>query len=137
MDPFDHPRFQNNPIAFFFEQYILDVIGELGYKQRQILDELNLNDLFNARAAHWRAVVEEKLRLSETFQIAILDKWYRCVDEAEGKELEPNMEEFIRKFGDSFFSQHSDVDVWADASALEAARERIKLSKMNQKTETI
>lgn len=129
MDLFEHPRYQDKPVLLFFEMFVLDVIGELEYKQRKILDDLNLKKVFGAETSHWRDVLLEVLHLSSTIQIAILDEWYKKIDALERENQIADAREFAKDFADAYFDDHSTIDVWPDEESLEAAKVRIKKSQ--------
>jgi hypothetical protein len=120
-----HPRYGKNPIALFFEAYILSVIRYLPEEWDKQIQAMDIGSRLQTKATAWREVVKEALHLSETIDVSILDLWYRnrAILEQRGYTYEPK--EFARDFVDQYNTKNSRVDVWP-AGALEAARARIK-----------
>ena len=79
-NPLEQPRYKQNPIYLFFESFVLDTIGYLPRERSTGIQSMNLQKVFKTRAVEWHAVLREKLHLSETIDIAILDLWYRNQD---------------------------------------------------------
>lgn len=109
------------PMDFFFEFRVMEIIGALPEPTVSAIDSLGA-DVFED--SDWRTAVCEDLELSETFDIAVLDLWYRNVDilAARGEDYHPW--EFARDFEDQYFADDSLVDVWPDG-ALDEAKARI------------
>lgn len=128
----DHPRYGENPIYLFFEDYILDVMGELPPEKSEKYQEMNLQSVFNAESSEWKEVIQETLNLSDTIEIAILDLWYRNreIGRKEGMEYEPR--QFAIDFTDHYMKDDSKVDVWED-DALQLAKERIVRHELENK----
>lgn len=121
----DPQRYKANPSYVFFENYILDVLGQLPAEKAAKIQAMNLQRVFGTQAQEWHAVLREALHLSPTLDIAILDLWYRKQDQAvkQGATLEPAA--FARDFTDAYMQDGSQVDVWTPA-ALEAAKARVQ-----------
>lgn len=109
------------PMDFLFEFYVMDVIGELPAETRAALDQLG-TEVVNT--PDWRSMVREDLHLSETFDIAALDLWYRNSDSLREQGESYHPWEFAIELADQYFADDSHVDVWPEG-ALEQAKERI------------
>ncbi len=117
-------RYAKAPFNIFFEGYVLDVIGELPESEDVKFERLGLQKVLGTQAHAWREVVREAQHLSETFDIAVLDLWFRNRENAarEGQELEPRL--FAQLFVDNYLEPDSQVDAWPPG-ALDAAHARI------------
>lgn len=118
------PRYRHSPVDFFFEQYILDVVGELPVARSHEIQAMNLQKIFKTRSNDWRHSVRDVLHLSETIDIAILDLWYRNQDIARAQRVKYAPQQFAMDFVDEYMKDGSRVDVWAPG-ALVAAKARI------------
>jgi hypothetical protein len=120
-------RYKDNPINIFFEDLILDVLGQLPAERSSVVQALNLQKVFSTQESEWKAVIRETLHLSETFDIAVLDLWIRnrehYAETAEGYRA------FAQNFADMYMVDDSRVDVWPDG-ALSAAKDRIRKFKI-------
>lgn len=126
--PLSNPRYSKNPIAFFFESYILDVIGHLPPDRSDKIQSMNLQKIFKTEAREWREVVRETLHLSNTVNVAILDLWYTNQDLAAQRRVEYAPQAFAQDFTDEYQKDGSKVDVWP-RGALAAAQARIATRK--------
>jgi hypothetical protein len=122
--PFELPRYRQDPIYFFFESYILDVIGHLPRERSEGVQSMPLHQIFKTKSTEWRSVLRETLHLSQTVDVAILDLWYRNQDIAKAQGVEFTPEQFAMDFADEYMKDESQVDVWPPG-ALEAAKQRI------------
>lgn len=124
MSDTDTERYEEAPIKRFVDIYVMAVIGALPAEIRLKMDRLDLQSVFKTKASEWRQVLRETLALSETFDTAILDLWFRWTDAAlaQGKDYPP--EQFAAGFTDNYFAEDSKIDVWLPG-ALEAAHARI------------
>ena len=118
------PRYRASPVDFFFEQYILDVLGELPVARSHEIQAMNMQKIFKTRSNDWRHSVSEVLHLSETIDIAILDLWYRNANIAHAQRTKYAAQQFAMDFVDEYMKDGSRVDVWAPG-ALAAAKARI------------
>jgi hypothetical protein len=118
------PRYRASPVDFFFEQYILDVLGELPAARSHEIQAMNLQKIFKTRSNDWHDSVRETLHLSGTINIAILDLWYRNQDIARTKKVKYPPQQFAMDFVDEYMKDGSQVDVWGPG-ALVAAKARI------------
>lgn len=117
-------RYKVAPIKRFVDTYVLDVVGALSPEASSAMGHVDLQRIFNTMAADWRGALRETLDLSETFDIAILDLWYRWVDATAAEGRTPSPQEFAAGFTDNYFVEGSKIDVWTPES-LEAAKARI------------
>lgn len=124
MSQLEQPRYKQNPVYIFFENYILDVVGHLPRERAERIQSMNLQKVFKTNAVEWRAVIRETLHLSPTIDIAILDLWYRNREIARSQGIEYAPEQFAANFTDEYMKEGSQVDVWPPG-ALEAAQKRI------------
>lgn len=115
-------RYKQSPINIFFEDLILDVLGQLSAERSSAAQEMNLQKVFSTRASEWKAVIRETLHLSETFDIAVLDLWIR--NREHYNESSEGYRAFAQDFADKYMADGSKVDVWPDG-ALAAAKARI------------
>jgi len=118
------PRYAADPIAILFENYILDVLGQLPTETSDQIQSLNLQKVFNTEAAEWRDVIRETLHLSPTIEIAILDLWYANQEIARQRQVEYTPMAFAQDFNDQYQKEGSKVDVWTPET-LEAAKARV------------
>jgi hypothetical protein len=126
--PLSNPRYSKNPMAFFLESYVLDVIGHLPPDRSEAIQSMNLQKVFKTEAREWRAVIRETLQLSNTVNVAILDLWYTNQDIAAQRKVEYTPLAFAQDFTDEYQKDGSKVDVWP-AGALAAAQARISARK--------
>jgi hypothetical protein len=106
------------------EIFVLDVIGRLSPEKRKAIQELNIKKIFSTRADHWKPALREVLKLSNTLETAILDRWTRLLADNNDSEATIQPESFAKEFTDDYFKQGSQIDVW-EAGALELAKDRI------------
>jgi len=131
MDLLQDPRYKDAPVYLFFEKYILDVIGHLPPEKIEILNQINLQNIFATKAEPWKAVVKEVLQLSSTIDIAILYQWYKYMDRANENGTPIDSNTFSQNFVDEYFTKDSDVDVWTEESLLKA-KQYIQNSKIKE-----
>jgi hypothetical protein len=119
-----HPRYGKDPMALFFEGYVLGVLGYLPPDRDKAFQTMELGHRLKTKATEWREVVKESLHLSETIDIAILDLWFRnsAISEKQGHLYDP--QSFAQDFVDQYNAPDSRVDIWPEG-ALEAAKQRI------------
>ena len=120
---FDLPRYKENPVYLFFEDFVLDAIGKLPEDRIEKIQAMNLQNVFNVEASDWREAVRKVLNLSDTIEIAALDLWIRnrenYYDNEEGHRA------YAQDFTDKYIEGDSQVDVWPEG-ALDAAKSRIE-----------
>lgn len=126
--PLSNPRYAKNPVAFFFESYILNVIGHLPPDRSDKIQSMNLQKVFKTEAREWKEVVRETLHLSKTIDVAILDLWYTNQDLAAQRKVEYTPLAFAQDFTDQYEKDGSKVDVWPPG-ALAAAQSRVAARK--------
>lgn len=66
------PRYRDNPVYFFVEQLVIDTIEGIPPELQEWIAQIVRTDV-----SHWRDRIKEVSTLSETFEIAVLDLWYR------------------------------------------------------------
>lgn len=115
---------QKRPLDFFFEFYVMEVIGQLPPETIAALDSFSNEypDIFET--GDWRSEVRSGFELSDTIDIAILDLWYRNSEIALQRGTVYHPWHYAINFADNYFADGSQVDVWP-GDALEAAKERI------------
>jgi hypothetical protein len=119
-DVFTLPRYRDNPEVLFIEMYVHDVVAPLPPEfVTWIAERLGCTE------ETWRECIQSASRLSTTFDIAVLDLWYRNAEIArsQGSELTPL--EFSRMLTDNYMAPGTQIDVW-EPGAFDAAVERIK-----------
>ncbi len=126
--PLSNPRYAKDPIAFYFESYILTVIGHLPPDRSDKIQSMNLQKVFRTEAREWKEVVRETLHLSKTVDIAILDLWYTNQELAAQRQVEYTPLAFAQDFNDKYQKAGSKVDVWSPGT-LAAAQARIAARK--------
>jgi len=124
MNVFAQPHYKNNPVYLFFENYILDVIGQLPPEKSRSIQTMNLQKVLKTKATEWHESLRETLDLSSTIDIAILDLWYQNQDIAHAKGVDYPAQQFAVNFTDEYITDGNQVDVWRPG-ALEAAKKRI------------
>jgi len=120
MDLLEDPRYKDTPVYLFFEKYILNVIGQLTADKQDILQNINLQEIFATRSSNWRDVVCEVLHLSSTIDIAIMYQWYLYLEQTHNNNDEIDAQAFSQKFVDAYFLDNSQIDVWTEESLLKA-----------------
>jgi hypothetical protein len=114
-----HPRYKDNPIYYFVERLVFDTIESL---PQELQDEIA--QTIRADTKGWRGTVKELATLSETFEVAVLDLWYRNSKIAADRGEILSSHDFAQFFVDNYFLDDSQIDVWGPG-ALEAAKARI------------
>jgi len=121
MDLLQDARYKDAPVYLFFEKYILDVIGYLPVEKREILEKMNLQEIFKTYArTNWREVLGEVLQFSNTIDIAILNHWYLYVQNANENGHEIDATCFCKQFVDEYFADSSTIDLWTEDSLTKA-----------------
>jgi hypothetical protein len=128
MDILDHPRYKEKPILLFFEKYIEDLIGQLPSEKSDIIQSLNLNKVFSTEATQWQEVIRESLKLSDTLDFAILDRWLQLQEENDPTPAK----DFATAFVDEYFAPDSQIDIWTEESFCDAV-ERIERHYQGEK----
>jgi hypothetical protein len=125
-DIFALPRYRENPEVLFIELYVTDTVSPLpDFAVEWIADRLRCT------RDNWRDVIRKASRLSETFDIAVLDLWYRnsAIALAQGFELDPR--DYAKMFADNWYAPNSQIDVWGPG-ALEDAIERVEAAQARE-----
>jgi len=132
MDLLQDPRYKDTPVYLFFEKYILNVIGCLHTDKQDILQNINLQEVFNTQSSNWRDVVREVLHLSSTINLAIVYQWNLYLVHMVETNQEPDPLIFSRKFVDEYFSEDSNIDVWTEESLMDA-KQFVQENQLRQK----
>ncbi len=115
---------QEKPMDFFFEFYIMDVIGMLPRETVDALGEFVLENAEAFETGDWRSEVIVGFELSDTIEVAILDRWLQK-DGPARLEIDAYYGlRFATEFSAEYFSYDGEVDEWSDES-LAAAKARI------------
>jgi hypothetical protein len=114
-----HPRYRDDPVFYFVEQVVVDTIEGLPMEQQQRIAETIEVDV-----SGWRAKVKELAVLSDTFEIAVLDLWYRNSRIAAERGDALTAHDFSLLFVDNYYLDDSQIDVWGPG-ALESAKSRV------------
>ncbi len=121
----DNPRYKENPMKVFFENFVLDTIDKLPKDKIEQLNSLDLAKVFKTEPMHWKLIIKRVLHLSDTIEIAILDLWYKNQELAIQKQIEYQPTQFAMDFVDNFLIEGSRIDVW-NGDSLDHAKERIR-----------
>jgi hypothetical protein len=112
------------PMDFFFEFLIMEVAGALPPQTAKALDEFVFENAEAFDTGGWRSEVRAGFGLTETIDIAILDRWYEN-DGVARQRVDGNYPwRFAAEFAAEYFSIDCEIDEW-DEGELEAARARI------------
>lgn len=122
--PYYHAQ---RPLDYFFEMYVIDVLGELPEATSQALDEFSTKypTFFAKHGGDWRSYVVKESHLSSTIEVAIWDLWIRNSAKAKRDGWQYHPWHYAQNFADNFFADGSKVDVW-EGDALEQAKRRIE-----------
>lgn len=117
---------QGRPLDLFFELFIVNAIGELPQETLSALDDFSTKHptFFAATQGNWQQFVFQKLKLSETIEVAIWDLWLRNKDIAGSKGMQYHPWHFAINFVQNYFAEGSKVDVW-EGDSLHQAKKRI------------
>ncbi len=122
MDLLQDPRYKDTPVYLFFENYVLNVTGALPADKQDILQNINLQEIFSTQSSNWKDAVKEVLHLSSTIDIAIMYQWHLYLEKTDSESQEPNSQTFSRSFVDAYFTKDSKIDVWTEESLMVAKR---------------
>jgi hypothetical protein len=122
----EHPRYRDNPVYYFVERLVIDTIERLPVELQDEIAETIRTDRDG-----WRGKVKELATLSDTFEVAVLDLWYRnaAIVTEQGDTL--SVHDFALLFVDNYFLDDSQIDVWGPG-ALEAAKSRIAATQVGR-----
>ena len=118
---------QARPLDFFFEMYVVDVLGKLPQRTHSALAVFSSKhpSFFAAHNGDWRQFVIKETQLSETIEVAIWDLWIRNSANAKRDGWEYHPWHYAQDFADNYFADGSRVDVW-EGNALQEAKQRIE-----------
>src|SRR5687768_15772480 len=94
----EHPRYRDNPVYYFVERLVIDTIEGLPVELQDEIAETIRTDRNG-----WRGKVKELATLSDTFEVAVLDLWYRnaAIVTEQGDTL--SVHDFALLFVDNYF----------------------------------
>jgi hypothetical protein len=121
------PRYKDNPVYYFVERLVIDTIEGLPPELQDEIAQTIRTDMKG-----WRGKVKELATLSDTFEVAVLDLWYRNSKIAADRGEMLLASDFAELFVDNYFLDDSQIDVWAPG-ALEAAGARIAAAEAPSK----
>ncbi|MEO7496305.1 MAG: hypothetical protein ABIT83_05715 [Massilia sp.] len=112
-------RYQGKPFLRLLDSYLLDVIGQLGAPQQQVMLEVQptLARTFNFNGS-WQELVVKQLELPVDFPDSVRVMWagYQAHAKKQGLSLGPN--EFVEQFvADNFPSIFDEADAQQGAPA--------------------
>jgi hypothetical protein len=123
MSIFDIPRYKENPIYIFFENYILYILNFLPEEKYTDIQEMDLQKTFKTKATEWPEVIEETLDLSKTIEVAIWDLWIK--NNAHYENSNDGYVAFSQDFTDHYMKEDTKVDVWTEKT-LDQAVNRVE-----------
>jgi hypothetical protein len=118
-----HPRYRDNPVYYFVECLVVDIIEGLPRELQESIAQTIRTDLDG-----WRRKIKEISSLSETFEVAVLDLWYRNSKIASDQGDPISARDFAVLFVDNYFLEDSQIDVWGPG-ALETALAQIAAAR--------
>lgn len=118
---------QERPLDFFFEMYVVYVLGELPPETVIALKDFSEKHptFFADCGGDWLAYVVKHCKLSDTIEIAIWDLWIRNAATAKRVGWDFHPWHYAQDFAENYFIDDSRIDVWP-GNALEGARKRIE-----------
>jgi hypothetical protein len=118
---------QQNPLAFFFEMYVVDVLNKLPKDTIAALAEFSSKHpaLFAGYGGDWRQFVAQESHLSDTIDVAIWDLWIRNSKTAKQDGWDAHPWFYAQLFSQNYLADESRVDVW-EGNALKEAKQRIE-----------
>jgi hypothetical protein len=125
------PRYAKDPMALFFEGYVLSVLGCLQPEKDKAFQAMNIGRVLKTSATDWRGAVRESLHLSDTIDVAILDLWYRNTEISEKQGALYDPQHFAQDFVDQYNVEGSRVDIWPEG-ALDAAKLRVEAARQRK-----
>jgi hypothetical protein len=115
---------EEKPMDFFFEFYIMDVIGVLPPETVDALSEFVVENAEAFETGDWRSEVIVGFGLSDTIDVAILDRWLQNSGPARHEVDAYYAPRFAIDFSAEYFSYEGEIDEWSDES-LAVAKARI------------
>ena len=114
----------NDYMSFFFQQYVLHVLGKLPTEAYTKYNEVRLYTAFQREEEDWTVTIPAVLQLSETVEVAIWHLWVINATAAEqrGDTLDP--EDYAFGFVENYYKEESRVDIW-EGDQLEEAKRQI------------
>lgn len=124
MNVLEKPRYAQQPIKLFFENYILHVLRLLPEEVSEKIQELNLKEVLGTQSNEWFVAVPEALNLSRTMEVAIWDMWIKTKESY--ITAQQDFSQFAIDFTDSYLNANSKIDKWTDES-YKAAAQRVNM----------
>ena len=124
------PQKTDMNIDVFFKAFILDTLNELPTEKNELIENMNLDKVFNTDFNDWKKTVKKVLNLSDTIEIAIKDLWLRNSDITKNDGTELNADQFADLFIENYYVENSEVDIWKSESDLNNAKKRIAESNL-------
>lgn len=114
------------PLDFFFEMYLIDVLELLPEETVQALDRFSNTyaDMFATHDGDWKKYVIAEMHLSDTIEVAIWDLWIKNSETLRQRGEEYHPWDYAQDFLENYLAEDSEVDVW-EGDALQQARARI------------
>jgi hypothetical protein len=128
---FEIARYRDNPVYFFVEQLVIDTIEGIPLEMQEWIAQIVRTDV-----DHWRAKIKEVATLSDTFELAVLDLWYRNTEIAASRGELLSASDFACLFADHYFAEGSQVDLW-EPGALEEAKSRIAAAQARESKQKV
>jgi len=122
MSVLDKPRYAEQPIKLFFENYILHVLRLLPEEVSDKIQELNLKEILGTKSSEWFIAVPEALNLSKTMEVAIWDMWIKTKESYISAQVD--FSQFAIDFTDSYLTENSKIDQWTN-DTYKAAAQRV------------
>ena len=118
------------PLDFFFEFFVMDVIGALPPVTVEAMDAFSAENP-EAFGPGWRENVRTMLALSESIDVAILDMWYRELQSRSLEDGEYHPWQFALDFSAAYLADDSAVDTWSHAEYQEAKARVAEIERRN------
>lgn len=121
------PYYQaKQPLDYFFELYIINVLEKMPNETEVALQEFNQKhpSFFESTNGDWRTFIKKQLKLSNTIEVAIWDLWIRNSVNARKNGWDYHPWHFAQNFLDNYFVDGSKVDIW-EGNSLDLAKQRI------------
>ena len=115
---------EDKPMDFFFEFYIMGVVGVLPTETVDALNEFVMENAEAFETGDWRSEVVVGFELSDTIDVAIMDRWLQDSGPARHVVDTYYPLRFAIDFSAEYFSYEGDLDEWS-AESLAAAKTRI------------
>jgi hypothetical protein len=119
-------------INVFFKAFILDTLKKLPTEKNDLIENMNLDNVFSTDFNDWKKTIKKVLNLSDTIEIAIKDLWLRNSEIARNDRTELNADQFADLFIENYYVENSKVGIWENESDLNNAKNRIAESNVSE-----